>query len=131
MARADLLERSIKQHLERLPGVARVEVEGVARQEVLVALDKDRISAHGVALNELVGKLQAAGVLPGVRRADHRSRAPPARAAARRVARTAGVARPADRWPRHAPVRYRRCQPAAAAHELRAQDGRQAQRGRG
>ena len=59
-ARADLLERSIKQHLERLPGVARVEVEGVARQEVLVALDKDRISAHGIALNELVGKLQAA-----------------------------------------------------------------------
>ena len=59
-ARADLMERSIKQRLERLPGVARVEVEGVARQEVLVALDKDRISAHGVALNELVQKLQAA-----------------------------------------------------------------------
>ncbi|MEA5669116.1 efflux RND transporter permease subunit [Stenotrophomonas sp. MH1] len=59
-ARADMIERSIKQHLERLPGVARVEVEGVAKQEVLVALDKDRISAHGIALNELVEKLQAA-----------------------------------------------------------------------
>lgn len=59
-ARADLIERSIKQRLERLPGVARVEVEGVARQEVLVALDKDRLSAHGVALNQLVQKLQAA-----------------------------------------------------------------------
>ncbi|MCL7714041.1 efflux RND transporter permease subunit [Stenotrophomonas mori] len=59
-ARADLIERSIKQRLERLPGVARVEVEGVARQEVLVALDKDRISAHGIALNDLVQKLQAA-----------------------------------------------------------------------
>ncbi|MGY1409560.1 MULTISPECIES: efflux RND transporter permease subunit [unclassified Luteimonas] len=59
-ARAELIERSIKQRLERLPGVARVEVEGVARQEVLVALDKDRISAHGVALNELVQRLQAA-----------------------------------------------------------------------
>ncbi|TYT23872.1 efflux RND transporter permease subunit [Luteimonas viscosa] len=59
-ARADLIERSIKQRLERLPGVARVEVEGVARQEVLVALDKDRLSAHGVALNELVQRLQAA-----------------------------------------------------------------------
>ncbi|TWI03897.1 HAE1 family hydrophobic/amphiphilic exporter-1 [Luteimonas cucumeris] len=58
--RADLIERSIKQRLERLPGVARVEVEGVARQEVLVALDKDRLSAHGVALNELVQRLQAA-----------------------------------------------------------------------
>ncbi|WP_449448116.1 efflux RND transporter permease subunit [Thermomonas brevis] len=59
-ARADLIERSIKQRLERLPGVARVEVEGVANQEVLVALDKDRLTAHGVALNELVQKLQAA-----------------------------------------------------------------------
>lgn len=59
-ARADLIERSVKQRLERLPGVARVEVEGVARQEVLVALDKDRLSAHGVALNELVQRLQAA-----------------------------------------------------------------------
>ncbi|MBO9717547.1 MAG: efflux RND transporter permease subunit [Pseudoxanthomonas sp.] len=59
-ARADLIERSLKQRLERLPGVARVEVEGVAKQEVLVALDKDRISAHGVALNELVQRLQAA-----------------------------------------------------------------------
>jgi len=59
-ARADMIERTIKQRLERLPGVARVEVEGVAKQEVLIALDKDRISAHGVALNELVQKLQAA-----------------------------------------------------------------------
>ncbi|RZA14841.1 MAG: efflux RND transporter permease subunit, partial [Lysobacteraceae bacterium] len=58
--RADLIERSIKQRLERLPGVARVEVEGVAKQEVLVALDKDRLTAHGVALNELVQQLQAA-----------------------------------------------------------------------
>ena len=58
--RADLIERSIKQRLERIPGVARVEVEGVAKQEVLVALDKDRLAAHGVVLNELVQTLQAA-----------------------------------------------------------------------
>lgn len=58
--RADLIERSIKQRLERLPGVARVQVEGVAAQEVLIALDRDRLSAHGVALNELVQRLQAA-----------------------------------------------------------------------
>ena len=59
-ARADLIERTLKQRLERLPGVARVEVEGVAAQEVLVALDRDRLLAHGVALNSLVQKLQAA-----------------------------------------------------------------------
>ncbi|KAF1700232.1 efflux RND transporter permease subunit [Pseudoxanthomonas suwonensis] len=59
-SRADLIEQTIKRRLERIPGVARIEVEGVARQEVLVALDKDRLSAHGVALNELVQRLQAA-----------------------------------------------------------------------
>ena len=58
--RAELIERAIKQRLERLPGVARVEIEGVAAQELLVALDKDRLSAHGVALNELVQRLQSA-----------------------------------------------------------------------
>ncbi len=58
--RADLIERNIKQPLERLPGVARVELEGVADPEVLVALDKNRLSAQGIALNDLVTKLQAA-----------------------------------------------------------------------
>ena len=60
ISRADAIEQALKRQLERLPGVARVEVEGVPRQEVLVALDKDRLSAHGVALNELVQRLQAA-----------------------------------------------------------------------
>jgi len=59
-ARADWIETTIKQRLERLPGVARVELDGVAKPEVLIALDKDRLSAHGVALNELVARLQAA-----------------------------------------------------------------------
>src|SRR5690606_2736258 len=59
-ARAELIERNVKQKLERLPGVARVEIEGVAPQELLVALDKDRLVAHGVALNDLVQRLQAA-----------------------------------------------------------------------
>ena len=35
-ARGDLIERSLKQRLERLPGVARVEVEGVPTEEVLI-----------------------------------------------------------------------------------------------
>src|SRR5690606_31185980 len=78
--RAELIERSIKQRLERLPGVARVQVEGVAPQEVLVALDKDRLNAHGVALNELVGRLQAANfsVSAGqITQADQRLRVQP------------------------------------------------------
>src|SRR5690606_14358026 len=39
--RGDLLERNLKRRLERLPGVARVEVEGVARQEVEVAISPE------------------------------------------------------------------------------------------
>ncbi|MEO6227371.1 MAG: efflux RND transporter permease subunit [Thermomonas sp.] len=57
--RGDLIERSLKQRLERLPGVARVEVEGVPSQEVLIAIEPDRLSANGVSLNELVSRLQA------------------------------------------------------------------------
>ncbi len=58
--RGDLIERSLKQRLERLPGVARVEVEGVPTEEVLIAIQPDRLSANGVGLNELVARLQAA-----------------------------------------------------------------------
>src|SRR5690606_4303942 len=58
--RGDLLERNLKRRLERLPGVARVEVEGVARQEVEVAISPERLEAHGVALDELVRRLQDA-----------------------------------------------------------------------
>lgn len=59
-ARGELIERSLKQRLERLPGVARVEVEGIPTREVLVAIDPDRLSANGIALDELVRRLQAA-----------------------------------------------------------------------
>ncbi len=59
-ARADLIEQSIKRRLERLPGVARIEVEGVPVQEVVVAIEPDRLTANGVVLNELVSRLQAA-----------------------------------------------------------------------
>ncbi len=58
--RGDLIERSLKQRLERLPGVARVEVEGVPTEEVLIAIQPDRLSANGVGLNDLVVRLQAA-----------------------------------------------------------------------
>ena len=128
--RADLIERSIKQRLERIPGVARVEVEGVAKQEVLVALDKDRLTAHGVVLNELVQKLQAANfaVSAGqITEAGRRLRVQPMG----ELQRAAAVARPAPRHEGYPPLRHRRYRPQAAAHELRAPDGRQAQRRRG
>ena len=58
-ARGDLIDRSLKRRLERLPGVARVEVEGVPVQEVLIAIDPNRLSANGVGLNDLVARLQS------------------------------------------------------------------------
>ncbi|MBS0229761.1 MAG: efflux RND transporter permease subunit [Proteobacteria bacterium] len=59
-ARGELIDQTIKRRLERLPGVARIEVEGVPEQEVVVAIDPDRLTANGVVLNELVSRLQAA-----------------------------------------------------------------------
>lgn len=59
-SRGELIDQSIKRRLERLPGVARIEVEGVPVQEVVVAIEPDRLNANGVVLNELVSRLQSA-----------------------------------------------------------------------
>ena len=53
-----MLERNFKRRLERLPGVARVDIVGVEAPEVEVALDPVRIGAHNIAINELAAKLQ-------------------------------------------------------------------------
>lgn len=55
----DLLERGLQRRLERLPGVARVEISGAPPPEVEIAVLPSRLSAHGVALNQLVAALQA------------------------------------------------------------------------
>jgi HAE1 family hydrophobic/amphiphilic exporter-1 len=59
-ARGDLIDTTLKRRLERLPGVARVEVEGVPKQEVEIAIQPQRLDARGINLNELVTRLQAA-----------------------------------------------------------------------
>jgi HAE1 family hydrophobic/amphiphilic exporter-1 len=56
----DLLDRKLKRPIERLPGVARVDISGVGRPEVAIELKPDRIAAHNIALNELNRRLQAA-----------------------------------------------------------------------
>ncbi|HRD72606.1 MAG TPA: efflux RND transporter permease subunit [Aquimonas sp.] len=56
----DLLEREFKRRLERVAGVARVDISGIAAPEVEIALDSDRITAHGVDLNALAQRLSAA-----------------------------------------------------------------------
>jgi HAE1 family hydrophobic/amphiphilic exporter-1 len=56
----DLLDRKFKRPIERLPGVARVDISGVGRPEVAIELLPDRIAAHNIALNDLNRRLQAA-----------------------------------------------------------------------
>ncbi|MEE7559859.1 efflux RND transporter permease subunit, partial [Xanthomonas sp. Kuri4-2] len=56
----DMLDREFKRRLERIPGVAKVEISGAPPNEVEIAIAPDRLSAHGLSLNELgerLGKL--------------------------------------------------------------------------
>jgi HAE1 family hydrophobic/amphiphilic exporter-1 len=54
-----MLERLFKRRLERIPGVARVDIVGVEPPEVEVAIDPVRLGAHNVALNDLAMRLRA------------------------------------------------------------------------
>ena len=54
----DMLEKYLKRPLERIPGVARVDLQGVQRREVRVLVDSDRAAAHGVDLPTLGLALQ-------------------------------------------------------------------------
>ncbi len=54
----DLLDRLLKRRLERVPGVARVEINGAPASEVEIAIDPDRLNAHGVPLNSLAERLR-------------------------------------------------------------------------
>ena len=55
----DLIDREFKRRLERIPGVAKVEIGGAAPNEVEIAILPDRMVAHGVDLNTLTKSLQA------------------------------------------------------------------------
>ena len=54
----DMIDRLLKRRLERLPGVARVEINGAPANEVEIAIDPDRLNAHGIALNTLATRLR-------------------------------------------------------------------------
>ncbi len=55
----DMIDREFKRRLERIPGVARVEVSGAPANEVEIAIEPDRLTAHNLGLNELTTRLQA------------------------------------------------------------------------
>ncbi len=56
----DLLERRIKRPLERIPGVASVELSGVEPNEVRIDLLPERIASHNIDLNALSQRIQSA-----------------------------------------------------------------------
>ena len=53
----NMLDRNVKRRLERLPGVSKVELQGVDPKEVRILLDSARVAAHGVDLNALRERL--------------------------------------------------------------------------
>lgn len=56
----DLLEKRIKRPLERIPGVAAVELSGVEPSEVRIDLLPERIASHNIDLNALSQRLSQA-----------------------------------------------------------------------
>ncbi|HET6397003.1 MAG TPA: efflux RND transporter permease subunit [Pseudoxanthomonas sp.] len=54
----DMIDRDMKRRIERIPGVARVDISGAPPNEVEVAIDPNRLTAHGLSLNELAQRLQ-------------------------------------------------------------------------
>jgi len=50
----DLLDRYFKKPIERIDGVARVELAGVEAREVRILVDPGRLAAHGVDVRQLV-----------------------------------------------------------------------------
>ncbi len=54
----DMIDREFKRRLERIPGVARVEVSGAPQNEVEIAIEPDRLSAHGIGINDLSARLR-------------------------------------------------------------------------
>lgn len=57
-AQYDLLERALKKPIERVDGVARVDLAGVEPREVRVLVDAGRIAAHGIDVRELARTLE-------------------------------------------------------------------------
>jgi len=49
---------TIKQRLETLPGVAKVSLQGGQEREIQVDVDRSRLEAYGLSINQVVGRLK-------------------------------------------------------------------------
>lgn len=56
----ELLEARVVNRLRRVPGVARVDLNGVAPREITIDLELDAIKAHSVDVGDLIRRIQAA-----------------------------------------------------------------------
>lgn len=56
----ELLNRNLKQRIERIPGVGQVSLYGVEKREIRVELDPARITSYGINLNQLSSTLSQA-----------------------------------------------------------------------
>jgi HAE1 family hydrophobic/amphiphilic exporter-1 len=54
----DMLMRTLIRPLERIPGVARVDLEGIEPREIRIELIADRLVSHGIDLTNLQGRLE-------------------------------------------------------------------------
>ena len=50
----EMLDRLLTRRIERIEGVSRVELHGVDPREIRILLDPDRMSSHGVSINDLL-----------------------------------------------------------------------------
>ena len=56
----DMLNRNLKQRIERIDGVGQVTLYGVEKKEIRIELIADRLIAHNIDINELTQKLNSA-----------------------------------------------------------------------
>ena len=54
----DMLMRNLVRPLERIPGVARVDFQGIAPREIRIEIIADRVISHGIDLNQLLEQLR-------------------------------------------------------------------------
>ncbi|MBP6299371.1 MAG: efflux RND transporter permease subunit [Arenimonas sp.] len=55
----EMIERLFKRRIERIPGVAAVEISGSSPSEIEIALNPTSLGAYSISLNQLATKLQA------------------------------------------------------------------------
>lgn len=58
----EIAKKNIKDELERLEGVAKVELRGGEEKEILVEIDKGRLLANQVSITEIISSLQNANI---------------------------------------------------------------------